>query len=77
MSEAHTATDDYIPFMLISSAKRSTADNWNTSVRRNDIAAWDIGPLFNAVKNDEPNMLLTVYKEYKAIYSKSHDSHFI
>ena len=51
-----TATDDHIPFMPNIIGSRSTADNWNTRVRRNDIAA-DMGPLFNAVKNDEPNML--------------------
>ena len=35
------------------SGSSMTADNWNTSVRRNEINA-EIKPLFNAEKKDEP-----------------------
>ena len=47
-----------------SRGRRMTEDVWNTSVRKNEIAA-EISPLPSAVKNDEAKMLKPANKNAK------------
>ena len=47
-----------------SRGRRMTEDVWNTSVRKNEIAA-EISPLSSAVKNDEAKMLKPANKNAK------------
>ena len=48
-----TTIDHQIPFPPQTRGKTITAATWKTSVLKNEIIA-EIGPLFSAVKNDEP-----------------------
>lgn len=50
------ATDDHMPFIPNNKGSNNTVDIWKTNVLKNEIAA-EIGPLFSAVKNDEPKIL--------------------
>lgn len=49
--------ESQIPFLPISTGKRSTDPAWNKSVRRKEINA-DTLPLFSAVKKEEVMMLI-------------------
>ena len=57
MTETTSATtiEYQIPSICKNTGRISTAAIWNTSVRRNEIAA-EISPLLSAVKNDEPKI---------------------
>ena len=64
MNAADTASEQssavpiasHMPSLPISSGRISSAASWNTSVRKNEIAA-DTGPLLSAVKNDDAKIL--------------------
>ena len=45
-----------MPSMSSTSGSTSTANTWNTSVRKNEMAA-EMAPLFSAVKNADAKML--------------------
>ena len=50
-----TTIDTQMPSVPINNGRRKTNPSWNTNVLKNEINA-EINPLFNPVKNDDPNI---------------------
>ena len=51
--KSDATTENQMPFKPQSKGKSNTAAIWNTRVRKKEINA-ETGPLFNAVKKEEP-----------------------